>query len=278
MSILKKILIVGAMCSTVMLAGCSPSKVPVGNTAVIVNMMGNDKGVSPVEAGVGWKWLTWNEELFLFPTFNQNFNIPAVAAQDKDGMKLTFPLGMTLRAKEGSAPLLFKTYRKGMEEIVGVNVPQIIRTSMNNAASKLTAEQMFGPGKEKFIKDVEERVREHFADKGIVIETLYINGDIGLPPMISDSISKKIEATQAAQRKVNELQGAIADAEKVVAQAEGDKQAAIKRAEGEAQALTIKGNALRQNPGVVELNAIDKWDGKLPTMMGAGAVPFINVK
>ena len=47
----------------------------------------------------------------------------------------------------------------------------------------------------------------------------------------------------------------------------------------EAEALSIKGNALRANPGVVELNAIDKWDGKLPTMLGGnGPIPFINVK
>lgn len=277
--LIRKLCAALAIVATVGLVGCSPAKVPNGHTAVIVNMMGDNKGVTPTEASVGWKWLSFNEELFLFPTFNQNFNLSVIAAQDKDGMKVTFPLGMTLRAKEGSAPTLFKTYRKGMEEIVGVNVPQVIKTAMNNAASKLTAEQMFGPGKEAFIKDVEERVRDHFADKGILIESLYITGDIGLPPMISDSISKKIEATQTAQRKVNELVGANADADKVEAVARGEKNATIARAEGEAEALKIKGKALRENPGMVELNAIEKWDGKLPTVTaGGGALPFINIK
>lgn len=278
---LTKILAISALAGALaMSAGCFPNKVPAGNTAVIVNMMGSDKGVSNVEAGTGWKWLTWNEELFLFPTFNQNFNLPgAVVAQDRDGMRLTFPLGMTARAKEGSAPTLFKTYRKGMEEIVEVNIPQVLRTSMNNAASKLTAEQMYGPGKEKFIKDVEAQVREHFEERGIVIESLFINGEIGLPPAVVESIQKKVEATQAAQRKENELAGATADAAKVIAAAKGDKAAAILRAEGEAEALNIKGEALRKNPGILELEAIKQWDGKTPVYMGGGMpTPFVNIK
>lgn len=274
----KKILMVCALACPLFLTGCI-YKVKNGETAVVVNMMGSDKGVDPVERGVGWVVLTPNEELFKFPTFNQNFNLSPVAAQDKDGMKLTFPLGMTVRAAPGSAPLLFKTYRKGMDEIVGVNVPQVIRTSMNNAASKLSAEDMFGPGKEAFIKDVEDRVRSHFGSRGIIVESLYINGEIGLPVQIADSIEKKIEATQAAQRKINELAGANADADKVEAEARGRANAIIEMANAEAEALKVKGKALRENPGVVELNAIEKWDGKLPTLMGGnGALPFINVK
>ncbi len=36
---------------------------------------------------------------------------------------------------------------------------------------------------------------------------------------------------------------------------------------------------LRQNPGVVELEAINKWNGTLPQYMTSGAnTPFIQVK
>ena len=275
---LKKILIGLALASSVMLAGCSPAKVPVGNTAVIVNMMGDNKGVQPTEAGVGWKWLTWNEELFLFPTFNQNFNINGIKGQDKDGMVVGLPLGVTLRAAEGSAPLLYKTYRKSMEEIIGVNVPQVVRDAVNAESSKVTAETMYGPQKEDFIKRIQTRVQDHFASRGIVVENLYLNGQIDLPGPVVEALNRKIEATQKAQQRENELRQTQAEAAKEIAAAEGAKTAAILRAEGEAQALNIKGQALSKNPGVVELNAIEKWDGKLPTYNGGGALPFINIK
>ncbi|WFP47237.1 hypothetical protein FJK_gp16 [Pseudomonas phage FJK] len=70
-----------------------------------------------------------------------------------------------------------------------------------------------------------------------------------------------------------------AEAAKAIAAAEGEKQAAILVAQGKAESLRIQGEALRQNPGVVELNAIEKWDGKLPTYVTGGqAMPFINVR
>lgn len=276
---MKRILLAALAVATIGLVGCSPAKVPVGNTAVIVNMMGDNKGVSPTEAGVGWKWLTWNEELFLFPTFNQNFNITGIKGQDKDGMVVGLPLGVTLRAAEGSAPILYKTYRKSMDEIIGVNVPQVVRDAVNAESSKVTAETMYGPSKEDFIKRIQARVQEHFSTRGIIVENLYLNGQIDLPTPVVDALNRKIEATQKAQQRENELRQTIAEANKVREQAKGEKDAAILRAEGEAQALNIKGAALSKNPGVVELNAIEKWDGKLPTVTaGNNALPFINIK
>lgn len=276
---MKRILLAALAVATIGLVGCSPAKVPVGNTAVIVNMMGDNKGVSPTEAGVGWKWLTWNEELFLFPTFNQNFNITGIKGQDKDGMVVGLPLGVTLRAAEGSAPILYKTYRKSMDEIIGVNVPQVVRDAVNAESSKVTAETMYGPSKEDFIKRIQVRVQEHFNTRGIIVENLYLNGQIDLPGPVVAALNRKIEATQKAQQRENELRQTQAEAAKEVAAAEGAKAAAILRAEGEAQALSIKGAALRSNPGVVELNAIEKWDGKLPTVTaGNNALPFINIK
>ena len=51
------------------------------------------------------------------------------------------------------------------------------------------------------------------------------------------------------------------------------------RAQAEADAIAIKAKALRDNPDIIQLNAIEKWDGKLPNMMTAGGtVPFVPVK
>ncbi|UZT29498.1 hypothetical protein [Pseudomonas phage vB_PseudoP-SA22] len=274
---MKKILGLLAIAALAITAGCS--KVPAGYTGVVVNMMGDSKGVDLKETPVGWKFLTPNEELFKFPTFNQNFDLAVVTAQDKDGLKLDFPIGVTLRAAPGSAPLLFQTYRKGMNEIVSVNVPQVVRNAVNNASSKKSAESIYGPGKEAFVKEVEAAVREHFSTRGIIVESLYLNGMIGLPAQVVEAINAKIKATQTAMQRENELRQTQAEAAKAIAAAEGEKQAAILVAQGKAESLRIQGEALRQNPGVVELNAIEKWDGKLPTYVTGGqAMPFINVR
>lgn len=271
-------LVVAAILTIIVLCTIyTPEKVSNGYTGVIVDMMGSDKGVDPKEVGVGWKFLTFNEELYKFPTFNQNINYPTISFQDANGMEVTANIGLTLRAAPGAAPLLFKTYRKGMDEILNVNVAQVLRTSLNSAGSKRKSDRMYGAEQDVFLQEVFSKVRDHFATRGLIVENLYLNGKINLPPSVVKTITAQVEATQKTIQRENEVAQVVAEANKKIEEARGDKESAILKAQGEAESLTIRGNALRANPGMIELNAIDKWDGKLPTMMTGGAVPFINV-
>lgn len=56
---------------------------------------------------------------------------------------------------------------------------------------------------------------------------------------------------------------------------------AIEKAKGEAEAIRIQSEAIRQNGGqaYIDLQSVKRWDGKLPvTIMGGnGAIPFINM-
>jgi hypothetical protein len=47
-------------------------------------------------------------------------------------------------------------------------------------------------------------------------------------------------------------------------------------AKAEAESIQIRAAALEKNPRLVELEAVQKWDGKLPHITG-GAVPFISL-
>lgn len=46
--------------------------------------------------------------------------------------------------------------------------------------------------------------------------------------------------------------------------ASANAQIALAKAKGESDAINIKGAALRNNPEVLKLEVIQKWDGKLP--------------
>lgn len=88
----------------------------------------------------------------------------------------------------------------------------------------------------------------------------------------SEEYTKAIEAKQVAQQRAEqakyELQQAEVEAEKKVASAKG-----------EAEAIQIRGDALAKNPAVIELELINKWDGKAPeslvTSGGGGAASII---
>lgn len=80
---------------------------------------------------------------------------------------------------------------------------------------------------------------------------------------------------QAIEAKVTAVQQALA-AEKKLAQVEFEAKQRLAEAEGKAKAMAVESAALAQNKEILQLRALEKWNGVLPTVTG-GAVPFINV-
>ena len=80
----------------------------------------------------------------------------------------------------------------------------------------------------------------------------------------SDDYEKAIEAKQVAQQRAEQAKYELQQA-----QIEADKQVAT--AKGDAEAIQIKGDALAKNPEVINLELINKWDGKAPdTLVTSG--------
>ena len=82
------------------------------------------------------------------------------------------------------------------------------------------------------------------------------------------AIEAKVIATQSKLKAEQDLERIKVEA-----------QQAIATAEGRAKAIQIETQAINSQGGAayVQLEAIKKWDGKLPNVNGGGAVPFINV-
>jgi len=77
-------------------------------------------------------------------------------------------------------------------------------------------------------------------------------------------------AEQKALTAKNNLERIKVEAEQKIAQARG-----------EAEAIRIQADAIRAQGGkeYVNLKAIEKWDGRLPTYTGGnGPMPFLDVK
>lgn len=87
------------------------------------------------------------------------------------------------------------------------------------------------------------------------------------------ALEANIKAAAQAQFKLQEEKNRLE-----VAKVEADRKRA--EAQGEADAIRIKAEAVSKQGGTeyVQLQAIQKWDGKLPVTQAGGAVPFINVK
>ena len=250
-----------------------------GYVGVRVNLYA-DKGVQNEVVGTGRYFLGINEQMYRFPTFNQlkNYEQPFLF-QSSDAMEIKARIGVEYNIDPQKAATVFATYRKGIEEITEVNIRQYISDSLIKNATLMDVNAITQGGKSKLLEDVTKEIRTKLDPVGIRIVKLSWMDDLQYPAQVRASINAKIEATQRALLRENEVAQSKAEAEKLRVAAQGEADARLTRAKAEAEAIAIKAKALRDNPGILQLNAIDKWNGVLPQYMTGGAtVPFVPVK
>ena len=82
------------------------------------------------------------------------------------------------------------------------------------------------------------------------------------------TLSKELE-TAIESKMVQEQEAAKARFTQQKAQIEADT--AIIKAKGEAEAIRVRAEAIRDNPGLIQLQIVEKWDGKAPLVIGGNA-------
>lgn len=263
------------------------SKVPAGNVGVKFKLYGDGKG-SLQELQPGRYWVGWGYDLYTFPTFTQNYtwtksategsvNDESLTFQTVEGLSVNADVGITYHIDPDKVTNIFQKYRKGVDEITDIYLRNMVRDSLVKESSTLGIESVYGRGKAVLIQSVQDDVAKEVQPTGIVIEKIYWIGELRLPQTVVASINAKIQATQMAEQRNNEIAQAQAEASKEVAVAEGRAKAQLAIAGAEAQAIKLKGDALRANPNVIDMAAIEKWNGQLPTYTGSGSVPFIRL-
>ena len=81
---------------------------------------------------------------------------------------------------------------------------------------------------------------------------------------------------KSVEDKVVAIQRAIEEQNRTKQVQEQAKQQVI-NAQAQAESMRIRANALQQNAKLVEYEAVQKWDGKLPQYVLGGAIPFISL-
>jgi regulator of protease activity HflC (stomatin/prohibitin superfamily) len=240
-----------------------------GYVGVVVDLFGNSKGVEAKELHVGMHWIAPYKRVYTFPVFEQNdtwegkeeFNF-----QTSEGLACSADIGITYHLRPEAIPKIFAKYRRGMYEITHVFIRNYIRDAVNKSASKMMIEDLYGPGKEAFFEDVQNHVQQDLSAIGISVSRIYLIGRFHFPQNVIAALNSKIEATQRAQQRENELREAEAQAKKLIAQADGDAKCLKITAEAQANANKMLSSSMTQE--VLLKQFIEKWDGVLPQVVG----------
>jgi prohibitin 1 len=113
-------------------------------------------------------------------------------------------------------------------------------------------------------QDIERAIKPRLEKYGLQVDDVSLT-KIGFSPEFTKSIEQKQIAEQDAKKAEYEALKASKQAE-----------AEVNRARGTAEAQKLLRQSLNQD--LLQKQAIEKWDGKFPTVMGGnGALPLINV-
>lgn len=144
-------------------------------------------------------------------------------------------------------------------------VVPFIRSAMKDIFGNYAATQIV-ENRDAVRKDIESMLR------CTLDSTYFMNVQFQITDIdFDDDFEKAIKEKQVAEQQALKAKNVTIQVE------EKAKQTKI-AAEAEAEAMRIKANALERNPKLVEYEAVQKWDGKMPTYMMGNSMPLINLK
>ena len=258
----------------------SCERIDAGYVGVKVNQYGDNKGVDDVVAVTGMVFFNpITTKIYEFPTYIQHKEYKKTEDVDnsfivnsKDGSEFNVSPIMNYSVQRDKVPAIFAKYRRPLADIEEGFLKTAVYDAFRLATNKYTADELIS---NRAIFEVEVR---RLLDAQLLKEGFTINqftSNLIYPETFKKSIEAKNNAVQAALRAENEVKTAEAQAKIKVATAEGNAQAMLTSAKAEAESNRMKQQTL--TPLLLQLEYINKWDGKLPVY---GTVPqmFKNIQ
>ena len=213
-----------------------------GQTGIIVNLAGSERGVDDAKVETGWVvYNRFAKQLFEYPAFAQIVDYEPFDIQDK---------------------VVFLRYRKTTEELEQSVILTEVKNAYKDVAGLYETDSLIN-NRPAFEKEVEALLKERLSTRGFTFTN--IQSSVKPNDVLQAAIDEKNTAVQNALKVENEKKAAIAEAEKVVA-----------AAKGKADANRILQQSI--TPELIQLKAVEKWDGKLPLSTGGNTLPFLKLQ
>jgi regulator of protease activity HflC (stomatin/prohibitin superfamily) len=188
------------------------------------------------------------------------------ASQDLQIVQTTMVLNYSLQPdKVGDVYKTLGTNRDVSEKIINPSIEE----SFKAAAARYTAEELISK-REALKTQVRNYLRDRLAPFGIMVVELSIT-DFQFSTEFNKAIESKQTAEQHALRAKRDLDRIKVEAQQRIATAQADAEAL------RLQKQVISPDLIKLRQIDAQIKAIEKWDGKLPSVTG-GAVPFISVE
>lgn len=235
-------------------------KIDAGERGVVLNWGAVSDTI--LDEGIHWR-IPIQQEIIKMDVTTQ-VEESGTSAASKDLQIVTTKVAINYELDALRVNSIYQKLRKEYSKrIVAPTIEELIKKT----TAKFTAEELV-TRREDVKQDLKLNITESLASNSIVVKDIFIT-DFAFSKQFDEAIEAKVTAEQRALEAKNKLEQVKFEAEQRVAQAQA-----------EAEAIKIQAQAVTQQGGkdYVQLKAIEKWNGNLPTqMIPGGTVPFLNL-
>ncbi|MEX2502678.1 MAG: prohibitin family protein [Trueperaceae bacterium] len=259
---------VGLTLAGIVFGGFSQSFVviPAGNVGVLFNVFG---GVQDDELGEGLHLvLPVLQRVTLYDVRQKELTL---ATETNDQVTGRSSEGLEINVDATVLYQLSGDQVAGLHQDIGPNFRQMrlrpeVRTQIRDAIGRYQAADLISSLRTDLQLDVEASLRDALDRDNIELRAVLLR-DIRIPASITTAIEEKQAAEQQIEVEENRRRQSEVSAMRRVIEAEGERDAQVARAEGEAEALRLRGEALRDNPEMIQLEVAQRLAPGIQTIM-----------
>jgi prohibitin 2 len=183
----------------------------------------------------------------------QSTHIVAEECFSSDLQQVKIEVRVLQRIPEASVVKLFQSYE-------GDPFTSLVEPRVSEAIKEVAAQhnaEMIVKKREEIKTSALELARKKLGPILLIEDIVFQN--ITLTHELETAIeAKMVQEQEVAKAKFTQLK----------VQTEADT--AVIKAKGEAESIEIRGKALRENPSLIKLQIVEKWDGNSPLVVGSG--------
>jgi regulator of protease activity HflC (stomatin/prohibitin superfamily) len=183
----------------------------------------------------------------------------AVYTKDIQQARITYVINFNVQPDKVN-----KLFQEVGLDYIGKILTPVVEGTIKDIIGKWNAQDLIA-NREKATDDILLKLQNQLTEKYINVTDFQMT-EINYSDVFERAIESKVTAEQEALKAKN----------KTVQVEEEAKQKVI-AAQAEAKSMAIRAQALAQNKSLVQYEAVQKWDGKMPQYMLGNSVPFINV-
>jgi regulator of protease activity HflC (stomatin/prohibitin superfamily) len=208
---------------------------------------------------------------------NADFRDTPVDGVTRDGQPLTITFNLRYRILPENVGEIYSNIGRTMQQVNENVVKFNARPITRQQVQLKTATELYSGELVSVSDQVRTLLAPRFAESFVLLEYYEIKRP-RFQPAYEDAIEAQQIAREQIETRENEAAAAKQEAARAVNLAQGEADAQVARARGEAEAISLRGQAARDNPEIISLNYIEALKTVNWAILDGGSVqPFLNI-